>query len=85
MLISDYHMESTGQLTHERRVANFVKEVFVVRLRDLEQLNSAIVALDRAIGSFHAHLRYQGQPAGENALKELQANSVINAFKVKAK
>lgn len=54
MLITDYHMSTTGQLTNDSRVANMTKDLFVVRLDDLAALNRDIMALDRSVGSFHA-------------------------------
>lgn len=83
MLISDYHMESTGQLTHDRRNENMTKDLFVVRLNDLEELNSSIIALEHAIGAFHAHLRYKGLSAGDHALVELQKNPAIQLIRAR--
>jgi hypothetical protein len=79
MLITDYHMEKTGQLTYESRAANMTKDVFVVRYSDLEALNGDIIGLDRSVGNFHAHLRYKTTAAGQHAFDELLKDPVINA------
>jgi hypothetical protein len=79
MLITDYRMSITGQLTHDSRVANITKDLFVVRLNDLAALNRDIMALDRSIGSFHAYLRYKGDSAGRHAYEELVSDPVIQA------
>jgi hypothetical protein len=47
-VINDYHLSSTRQLTHDSRVTNMTKDVFVVRLDDLTDLNRDIIALDRS-------------------------------------
>jgi len=77
MHITDYHMETTGQLTHESRVANMTRNLFVVRFNDLNNLNASIMALDRSIGNFHACIRYGEQSAGRNAYKALLNDPVI--------
>ncbi len=79
MLITDYHMSTTGQLTNDSRAANMTKDLFVVRLDDLATLNRDIMALDRSVGSFHAYLRYRGDPAGGHAYQELVGDPVIQA------
>ena len=47
-VITDYHLSRTRQLTHDSRVTNMTKDVFVVRLDDLTDLNRDIIALDRS-------------------------------------
>lgn len=79
MLITDYHMGSTGQLTHEFRLTNMTKDLFVVRLRDLEDLNRDIMALDQSIGNFHGYIRYKTKPAGKHAYAQLVNDPVIKA------
>lgn len=71
MLLNDYHLERTGKLSAEERPTQITKEYFVVRYEDLEDLNQSIIKLARLIGSFQAHLRYRGQPAGVNAYNDL--------------
>lgn len=77
MLITDYHLETTGRLTSHSRVANMAKDLFVVRLDDLAALNRNIIALDRSIGNLHGYLRYRGEPAGKNAYQELVNDPII--------
>ena len=79
MLITDYHMSTTGQLTHDSRVASMTKDLFVVRFRDLEDLNRDIMALDKSVGNFHGYLRYRTEPAGKHAYQELVNDPVIQA------
>jgi hypothetical protein len=79
MLIRDYHMEKTGQLTYETRTHNMTKDLFVVRYADLEALNADIRALDQSVGNFHAYLRYKTDTAGRNVYQALLNDPVINA------
>jgi hypothetical protein len=79
MLITDYHMSTTGQLTNDSREANMTKDLFVVRLDDLDALNRDIMALDRSVGSFHTYLRYRSDPAGRHAYQELASDPAIQA------
>lgn len=71
MLLNDYHLERTGKLSAENRPTQITKDYFVVRYEDLEELNRSILKLEGLIGNFHAHLRYQGEPAGDNAYEDL--------------
>ena len=73
MLVRDYHMSDTGQLTHDSRLSNMTKDLFVVRYTDLEALNSSVTTLERTIGSFQAYLRYKGTTAGDWCYEQLQA------------
>jgi hypothetical protein len=75
--IRDYHTSSTGQLTHESRVENMTRGLFVVRLADLSELNTNIMALDRTVGSFNAYIRYRDGSAGKHAYEALQADPVV--------
>jgi hypothetical protein len=77
MLINDYHLEQTGQLRAEDRPEQIAKDYFVVRLRDLENLNREIIALARAVANFHVHLRYGNEPAGTNAYTGLVNEPLI--------
>lgn len=77
MLITDYHMGATGSLTAESRTNNMLKDYYVVRFKDMEELNSNITLLARLIGSFHAHLRYKGEIAGDNALEAVINHPLI--------
>jgi hypothetical protein len=79
MLITDYHMEKTGTLTATSRNDNMLKDYYVIRLKDMAKLNSNIILLARLIGSFHSHLRYKGEIAGDNALKSVLSNPLLNA------
>lgn len=80
MLITDYHMEQTGTLTSSSRTENMLKDYYVARYKDMENLNSNIIALARLIGNFHAHLRYKDHVAGENALKSIIGNHLIKGM-----
>ncbi len=77
MLINDYHLEKTGKLVAEERPVQITKNYFVVRYKDLETLNNEVMALCRAIRNFHAHLRYQNEPAGTSAYNELLNEPII--------
>jgi len=66
MLLNDYHLGATGQLSAEERPSQIAKDYFVVRYGDLETLNGEIVALYRAVGNFHAALRYETGHAGRS-------------------
>jgi hypothetical protein len=70
-IINDYHLEKLGKLTHEDRIFRMTKDYYVVRYHDLEKLNGEIITLAHAIRNFHAHLRYQNEPAGASAYREL--------------
>ncbi len=78
MLITAYHLEQSGRLTYETNTHNMTKDLFVVRYADLEELNTAIIALDRSIGNFHGYLRYRSEPAGKNAYLALLSDTVIS-------
>jgi hypothetical protein len=71
MLINDYYLERTGSLVAEDRPAQITKNYFVFRYYDLEKLNSEIIMLGDAVRNFHAHFRYQNQPAGTSAYRDL--------------
>lgn len=83
MLVADYHMSEVGKLTAESRVQNMTKDLFVVRYSDLENLNSSIRDLERAIMFFHGYIRYEGKIQGDNALRGLLKSPVIRAGKAK--
>jgi len=77
MLINDYHLEKTGKLLAEDRPTQITKDYFVVKYRDLEVLNSEVIALARAVRSFHAHFRYQNEAAGTSAYSDLLNEPII--------
>jgi hypothetical protein len=76
-IINDYHLEKLGKLEAADRVYRMTKDYYVVRYRDLEALNSDIIALAHAVGNFHVHLRYQNEPAGTNAYGDLISSPVV--------
>lgn len=79
MLIRDYHNFRPGNSPKLDRAHEITKDCFVIRYSDLEELNEFILSFVQAIGHFHSHLRYPDQPAGEAALKEFHANSLVQA------
>lgn len=83
MLIIDYH--SVRNVPNYNRAENITKNLFVWRYRDLERLNSEIIQFADAIRNFHAHLRYRGEPAGANALRQLCSEPLIQAAVSKMK
>lgn len=83
MLINAYHMEKTGQHTHDSRKENIEKSLSVLQLADLEELNKNIKLLVRHIGSFHSYLRYASIPAGKYAYDELLRDPAIIAARTK--
>ena len=76
MLLNDYHLGATGKLSAADRPSQIAKDYFVVRYRDLETLNGEIVALYRAVGNFHAALRYETGHSGP-AYNRLLAEPII--------
>ena len=79
MLIRDYHSFRTGYIPPKAidRGHEIVKDCYVARYKDLEELNSSIVTLAEAAGHLHSHLRYMTEIAGVNALRSFHANSLI--------
>ncbi len=59
------------------------KDYFVVRYRDLEELNAAIRMLARAVGNFHGYLRYRDQPAGKSAYRSVIDEPLVRAAREK--
>jgi len=78
MLITDYHKSETKQLRAETRAADMTQDYFVYSYADIEALNADIGSLVRIIRNFHAHLRYRDKPAGQNALKHLLADPLLD-------
>lgn len=74
-LMQEYHLEKSGSV--EGRAERLVEECFVVKLEDLETLTQEIMQLAKAALSFHVHLRYCGEPAGDYALKALLRDPAI--------
>ena len=79
MLIRDYHNFRPGHVPAIDRAHEITKDCYIVRYRDLEELNSSILLLAEAVGHFHAHLRYATEVAGENALKSFISNPLVAA------
>ena len=61
MTINAYHREA-DRPSYEEVTTHITKDFFVVRYRDLEELNAAIRSLARAVGNFHGYLRYAISP-----------------------
>jgi hypothetical protein len=85
MLLNDYHLEKMGKLVAEERPAQMTKDYFVVKYKDLEELNSSIITLARAIMNFHVYLRFRDQPAGEHAYRRLVSEPLIQRALVRTK
>lgn len=78
MLINAYNRESAHP-SYEEVTTHMTKDYFVVRYRDLEELNTTIKTLARAIGNFHGYLRYRNQPAGKNAYQNMMSEPLVQA------
>jgi hypothetical protein len=82
MLINAYHREAERP-SYEEVTTHMTKDYFVVRSRDLDELNAAIRALARAVGNFHGHLRYRDQAAGRSAYRSVLDEPLVKAAREK--
>lgn len=81
MLIRDYQALRPGAPSKAGydRTGSITRDCFVVRYKDLEELNREVRLLAEAACSFHVHLRYGSEPSGDNARKQFFSNAVIAA------
>ena len=82
MLINAYHREA-DRPSYEEVTTHITSDYFVVRYLDLEELNTAIRALARAVGNFHGYLRYRDQPAGQSAYRSVIDEQLVRDAKAK--
>jgi hypothetical protein len=73
--IAIYHRE--GKIQGDEHSYLMTKDLFVWPYQDIESLIRDIISIGRAIGNFHAHLRYRDNSAGAYALQALCAEPLI--------
>lgn len=69
--INDYKDEADATVSYERRHERWLKYVYFWDYNDLDRIANNLRELGRAIGYFHAFLRYRDLPAGRNARSAL--------------